>query len=175
MARHCAAAPAAGPVRFLRPDRLLLLPSWCAPRRADAVQVIGTAAAAALTGAGYGRISRELGVPAATVRSWLRRLRSRAEEMRQHAMFQLGLIGGLADPALPVPSGLPLGNALSVHLVLGQHGAQMWLAEDQHTVKGVLSVGCRRGGRRSHSPAEPGQRCAGFWRRWPGRRRQRRG
>jgi len=91
----------------------LLLPSWCAPRRADAVEVIGTAAAASLAGAGCGRISRELGVPAATVRGWLRRLRSRGEEMRQDAMFQLGFIGGLADPALPVPSGSPLGDALS--------------------------------------------------------------
>ena len=50
--------------------------------------------------------------------------------MRQHAMFQLGFIGGLAAPALPMPSGSPLGNALSVHLVLGQHGARMSLAED---------------------------------------------
>ena len=35
-----------------------------------------------------------------------------AEEMRQDAMVQLGLIGG-ADPVLPEPSGSPLGDALS--------------------------------------------------------------
>ena len=111
----------AGATARLRPQRArcgscrrthVLLPSWCAPRRADGIEVIGTAAGLALAGAGCGRISAELGVPAATVRGWLRRLRSRAEEMRQDAMFQLGLIGG-ADPVLPEPSGSPLGDALS--------------------------------------------------------------
>ena len=76
-----------------------MLPSWCAPRRADAVQVIGAAAALALAGAGSARIGAVLGVPAATVRGWLRRLRSRAGKMRQDAMHQLGFIAGLAGSA----------------------------------------------------------------------------
>jgi hypothetical protein len=80
--------------------------------QADAMEVIGTAAAAALHGTGSARIGRDLGVPAATVRSWLRRLRSRAGEIRQDAMHQLGFIGG-ADPALPDPSGSPPGDALN--------------------------------------------------------------
>lgn len=91
----------------------ILLPSWCAPRHADAVQVIGTAAALALAGAGYGRIGAALRVPAATVRGWLRRLRSRAEHIRQDAMHQLAFIAGLADPPLPALSGSPLGDALN--------------------------------------------------------------
>ena len=75
-----------GATARLRPQRArcgscrrtqVLLPSWCAPRRADAIEVIGTAAGMALAGAGYGRIGAGLGVPAATVRGWLRRLRSR--------------------------------------------------------------------------------------------------
>ena len=55
--------PAAGrQIARLRPQRArcgscgrthILLPSWCAPRRADAIEVIGTAAAASLAGAGY--------------------------------------------------------------------------------------------------------------------------
>ena len=77
----------------------IVLPSWCAPRRADAVQVIGAAAALALAGAGSARIGAVLGVPAAAVRGWLRRLRSRAEDMRQDAMHQLGFIAGLAGLA----------------------------------------------------------------------------
>ena len=72
-------------------------------RRADAIEVIGTAAAMALAGAGCGRIGAGLGVPAATVRGWLRRLRA-AEAMRQDAMHQLGFTGGLADPPLPGPA-----------------------------------------------------------------------
>jgi transposase-like protein len=81
-----------GATARLRPQRArcgscrrthVLLPSWCAPPRADAIEVIGTAAGMALAGAGYGRIGAGLGVPAATVRGWLRRLRCRAEAMRQ--------------------------------------------------------------------------------------------
>ena len=67
-------------------------------------------------GAGPGgleRIGAGLGVPAATVRGWLRRLRSRAEAMRQGAMHQLGFVGGLAGPPLPGPAGSPLGDALN--------------------------------------------------------------
>ena len=56
----------------------MLLPSWMAPRRADGAGVIArAAAAAALLGTGSARLGAELGVPAATVRGWLRRLRCR--------------------------------------------------------------------------------------------------
>jgi Domain of unknown function (DUF6431) len=65
----------------------VLLPSWMAPRRADAVGVIARAAvASALRGAGSGRLGRELGVPAVTVRGWLRCLRGLAGDMCQDAM-----------------------------------------------------------------------------------------
>ena len=114
-----------------------MLPSWCAPRRADAVQVIGAAAALALAGAGSARIGAVLGVPAAAVRGWLRRLRSRAEGMRQDAMHQLGFIAGLAglaDPPLPALSRSPLGDALDavaacVHAAIARFGlprADLW-------------------------------------------------
>ena len=64
----------------------MLLPSWMAPRRADGAGVIArAAAAAALHGTGSARLGAELGVPAATVRGWLRRLRSRAGDLRQDA------------------------------------------------------------------------------------------
>jgi hypothetical protein len=110
-----------GATARLRPDRArcrsctrthILLPSWCAPRRGDGIEVIGTALAAALSGAGCGRIGAGLGVPAATVRGWLRRLRACAEDMRRDAMHQLGFIGG-TDPALPEPAASPLGDALN--------------------------------------------------------------
>ena len=110
----------------------ILLPSWCAPGRADGIEVIGTAAAAALAGAGCGRIGQELGVPASTVRGWLP-VPLPGGEMRQDAMFQLGFIGG-ADPVLPEPSGTPLGDALSAvaaatHAAITGHGftrADLW-------------------------------------------------
>ena len=110
-----------GAATRLRPDRArcrscrrthILLPSWCVPRRADAIQVIAAGLAAALGGSGCGRIAAGLGVPPSTVRGWLRRLRSRAEEMRCFAMAQLGAIGG-TDPALPALGSSPLHDALN--------------------------------------------------------------
>ena len=95
--------------------------------------MIGTALAAALSGAGCARIGADLGVPPATVRGWLRRLRSRAEEMRCFAMRQLGVIGG-TDPALPGPDASPLHDALNAvaaaaHAAIAGHGfgrADLW-------------------------------------------------
>jgi len=110
----------------------ILLPAWCAPRRADAIEVIATGLAAALGGAGAGRIGADLGVPAATVRGWLRRLRG-AEEMRCYATRELGVIGG-ASPELPAPAASPLGEALNAvaaaaHAAITSRGytrADMW-------------------------------------------------
>ena len=53
----------------------VLLPAWCAPRRGHAIEVIGTAAAAAAGGYGPQALGSWLGVPEGTVRGWLRRLR----------------------------------------------------------------------------------------------------
>jgi hypothetical protein len=131
-----------GATTRLRPDRArcrscrrthILLPSWCAPRRADAIEVIGTGLAAALGGAGYTQIGAQLGVPPGTVRGWLRLLRCRAEEMRCFAMHQLGAIGG-TDPALPEPVASPLHDALNAvaaaaHAAITGHGfgvADLW-------------------------------------------------
>ena len=131
-----------GAAARLRPDRArcrscrrthIVLPSWCAPRRADAVEVIGTGLAAALDGAGCTRIGADLDVPPATARGWLRRLHSRAEEMRCFAMGQLGAIGG-ADPALPESAVSPLHAALNAvaaaaHAAITGHGfahADLW-------------------------------------------------
>lgn len=53
----------------------VLLPSWCLPRRADALDVIGAALVASADGRGHRRIAADLGRPASTVRRWLRRVR----------------------------------------------------------------------------------------------------
>jgi hypothetical protein len=53
----------------------LLLPAWCLPRRADAVEVVGTALVAHAGGRGHRRIATELGRPVSTVRRWLRAVR----------------------------------------------------------------------------------------------------
>jgi hypothetical protein len=62
----------------------VLLPDCCLGRRRDRVEVIGSALVAKAGGAGYRRISLEIGVPAGTVRGWLRRFASRAQAVRAH-------------------------------------------------------------------------------------------
>lgn len=52
----------------------VLLPAALSARRADAVEVIGTALTAKAAGSGYRTIAARLGRPVATVRRWLRRV-----------------------------------------------------------------------------------------------------
>ena len=91
----------------------VLLPAWCAPRRADGIEVIGAAAGLAMAGAGHRPIAAALGVPAGTARGWLRRLRARAEPLRQHAIGELNGLGYYAPGAPSEPAGSPLGDALN--------------------------------------------------------------
>jgi len=62
----------------------VLLPVTVLLRRADAVEVIGSALTARATGRGHRRIAVWLGVPAGTVRGWLRRWGSRLAAVRVH-------------------------------------------------------------------------------------------
>jgi hypothetical protein len=90
---------------------VVLLPAWCAPRRAHAVEVIGTAAVAAAGGYSPQSIGWQLGVPASTVRGWLDRLRGRADSLRSYAIGELA--GFDSTTALPAePAGSALGDAL---------------------------------------------------------------
>ena len=111
-----------GATARLRPQRArcgscrrtqVLLPSWCAPRRADAIEVIGTAAGMALAGAGYGRIGAGLGVPAATVRGWLRRLRSPPRRCARTRCTSSASSAGSPVRRCQAPAASPLGDALN--------------------------------------------------------------
>jgi hypothetical protein len=119
-----------GGTRRLRPRRgrcrscratHVLLPSWTVPRRADSAGVIARAAAlSALRGTGSARIGAELGVPAATARGWLRRLRAGAGQMLQEASAEFGRLVAVIetpegrDPCPPGPTGSVLGDALAL-------------------------------------------------------------
>jgi hypothetical protein len=91
----------------------ILLPAWCAPRRADGIEVIGVAAGLAMAGHGHRPVAAALGVPAGTVRGWLRRLRARAGALRQHAAGELGRLGYYPPGPPREPAGTPLGDALN--------------------------------------------------------------
>ncbi len=89
----------------------VLLPAWCAPRRAHGVEVIATALGARGHGAGYRVIAEGLDVAAGTVRGWLRRVGVRVEQLRAAATGQLYLLDPAAAPLEPTGSGL--GDALA--------------------------------------------------------------
>jgi hypothetical protein len=62
----------------------VLLPDACLLRRQYETVVIGAALEGKALGLGYRRIASQLGVPADTVRSWLRRFRDRCGAIRSH-------------------------------------------------------------------------------------------
>ncbi len=82
----------------------VLLPVTVLLRRADAVEVIGAALTARAAGLGHRRIAVWLGVPAGTVRGWLRRWAARLEVVRVHFMVVARLAG--VDRAVPKALGV---------------------------------------------------------------------
>jgi Homeodomain-like domain len=102
----------------------VLLPVSALLRRADVVEVIGVGLALAASGWGHRRIAHRLGVPAATVRGWLRRFRGRAEALRSG--FTELLVG--VDPlaVLPEPAGTALGDAVAVIVAAAVATVRRW-------------------------------------------------
>jgi hypothetical protein len=78
------------------------------PQPSGSSRIPAGAAAPALAGAGSARIGADLGVPAATVRGWLR-LRSRAERMRCYADGRDGVPDRRHRPGPAPPGGLAAG------------------------------------------------------------------
>jgi hypothetical protein len=89
----------------------VLLPVTVLLRRADAVEVIGAALTARAAGVGHRRIAAWLGVPAATVRGWLRRWGTRLEMVRVHFLLVARLAG--VDQAVPKALGSPWRDVLA--------------------------------------------------------------
>lgn len=88
----------------------VLLPDVYLARRRDRAEVIGSALAAKAAGKGYHRIAIEIDVPTATVRGWLRRFKSVAEQLRAHFTAWAYHLDPLQGPV--APSGSALGDAL---------------------------------------------------------------
>ena len=125
---------------------VVLLPAWCAPRRAHAIEVIGTAAAAAAADYGPQSIGAQLGVPASTVRGWLDRLRGRADALRRYAIGELS--GFDSVTALPAEPGPPLGEALDAVAAatraaqrrIGYGPDMTWASANTRGARGVAST-----------------------------------
>lgn len=96
-----------GMARTLRPRRArcpgclithVLLPVTVLSRRAYATDVIGTALSAHADGHGHRSVGARLGIPAATVRGWLRTMAARLEPVRQ-VLLQVMHRAGVDRPA----------------------------------------------------------------------------
>lgn len=83
----------------------VLLPVTVLLRRAYAIEVIGAALLARATGSGHRTIGERLGVPASTVRGWLRVLGARLEPVRLH-LLQVAHRAGVDQP-VPEALGSP--------------------------------------------------------------------
>lgn len=89
----------------------VLLPVTVLLRRAYAVEVIGAALVARAGGWGHRRVGRQLGVPADTVRGWLRRMGTRLESTRTF-LLQVTRRAGVDQP-VPKAQGGPWRDLLA--------------------------------------------------------------
>jgi len=89
----------------------VLLPVTLLLRRGYAVEVIGAALLACTLGSGHRAIGARFGVPAATVRGWLRVMGARLEATRAH-LVQVARLAGV-DPAVPKALGSPWRDVLA--------------------------------------------------------------
>ena len=113
------------------------LPVVALGRRLDAVEVIGSALVAKVSGAGHRTIAARLGRPKETVRGWLRRAQRRAEAIRDH-FTRLAHRWG-CDLRLE-PRGSPLGDALEIIGIAARAPAERWgTASVWHFVAGATN------------------------------------
>jgi len=96
----------------------VLLVEVCLLRRQEEVEVIGAAVEAHVAGVGHRSIAGRLGVPAGTVRGWLRRFDQRAQEIR--VLFTRCAV--VLDPELGpiVPAGSGAADALEAIAIAGR-------------------------------------------------------
>ena len=102
----------------------VLLPVFALLRRADAAVVIGAGLAGKAAGSGARTIAGRLGVPAATVRGWLRRFAARAAAVR---LVFTGLLVDLdPDPVVPDAAGSVFADAIAAIAGFAQAVERRW-------------------------------------------------
>jgi hypothetical protein len=93
-------------------------------RRADLAELIGLALVAKAKGQGARVIAARLGRPVDTVRGWLRRFGSRAEQVRTR--FTAVLVDVGVDPVPPSATGSAFADAVSAVLGSTAAAASRW-------------------------------------------------
>ena len=102
----------------------MLLPASVLLRRADAVTVIGAALLAAAGGVGHRRVAELVGVPASTVRGWLRRT---AVADRVLAVLAAAAAGFGVDSCRPRAAAGPVGAVVEMVGALARAAACGWV------------------------------------------------
>jgi len=134
--------------RLLRPRRArcrgcegthVLLPDLVLSRRRDEVVVIGAAIEAKVAGEGRRPIAGRLGVPADTVRGWLRRFAERAGEIRAH--FTRCAVALDPEIGAVLPAGSGIADALEAIAVAVRAWVLRFGPGDPWRIASVLSGG----------------------------------
>lgn len=117
-------------------------------RRADAAVVIGAALEAKATGVGHRPVAKALGLPACTVRGWLRRFGTNAEAVRSRFTRVLHALDPLAAPVVPTWSVFAdaveaIGRA-SAAVVVRLSPVDPWQFASRASTGGLLSPGAGR-------------------------------
>ncbi len=102
----------------------VLLAAGLLARRPDEAQVIGAALAAAARGQGHRRIARLPGVPADTVRGWLRRFAGLAGRVRE--VFTGVAAAVSADPVPLAPAASAIADAVVAVMAAAAAIAVRW-------------------------------------------------
>jgi hypothetical protein len=128
----------------------MLLPEVALLRRRDEAAVIGAAIEANVAGEGHRRIAGRLGVPADTVRGWLRRFAERSGEVRAH--FTRCAV--VLDPEIGavLPAGGGIADALEAIAVAVRAWVLRFGPGDPWRIASVLSGGVLLGNASSLFP-----------------------
>jgi transposase-like protein len=146
--RHVSHRPRRGRCRTC--GRTQVLASWVTyPRRVDTVETVGAALTAAATGLGHRRVAERVGLPATTVRDWIRRARINAEDVRVIATVRVHALDPLAHPLAPTGTALAdmvdaVGRMLAAWTVRIGPPASPWQLAAAITVGQLLAPPSRR-------------------------------
>lgn len=91
------------------------------PRRPDTVETVGVAPLAAADGLGHRQIAQRVGLPATTVRGWLRRARTNSDAVRSDATVAAQCLDPMAGRFDPT------GNTLGDMLDAVGRATQAWV------------------------------------------------
>lgn len=106
----------------------VLLPAWLLPRRRDHLEVIGRALVGYAAGRGHRSLAAQAGLPASTVRNWLRAFAAHAERLAAVGAARYYQLDANARPIVPAGDAIEAlaRAARAFRLRLGATAAGPW-------------------------------------------------